>query len=113
MNLLYLAKGVQATTAIEGNTLRDSDALTLAKGDEVRLPPSQEYLGTEVHDIVDACNRVKDELLSGASATSPVGGIKRFNSEVLRDLEVEDHVRPGELHIRSVVVRRTLSGSAC
>ena len=45
MQTLYLVKGVQATTAIEGNTLSTEQIRERIEG-QLDLPLSQEYLGT-------------------------------------------------------------------
>ncbi len=50
---VFLAKGASATTAIEGNTLSEEEALELIRG-ELELPPSKEYLGQEIRNIVNA-----------------------------------------------------------
>ena len=52
LHQVFLAKGALATTAIEGNTLTEEDALKLIKG-ELDLPPSKEYLGQEIQNIID------------------------------------------------------------
>ncbi|MCD4699808.1 MAG: Fic family protein, partial [Phycisphaerae bacterium] len=44
LHLIYLAKGVQATAAIEGNTLSQAEAMDRIRGGS-SLPPSKEYLG--------------------------------------------------------------------
>src|SRR5690349_8362317 len=43
---LYLAKGVLATTAIEGNTLSEEEVVRHLEG-KLDLPPSRQYLATE------------------------------------------------------------------
>jgi Fic family protein len=111
MNSLYLARGVHATTAIEGNTLAESDALRLVKGAEIDLPPSQEYLAVEAQNIVDAFNRVKDELMAGAAGDVTVAGIRQFNREVLRGLELDADVVPGEVRTMSVLVGQRYRGA--
>ncbi len=55
MHKLYLAKGALATTAIEGNALSEDEALNLIDG-ALTLPPSRQYLGREIENIVAACN---------------------------------------------------------
>lgn len=50
---VYLAKGAQATTAIEGNTLSENEVLERVRG-ELQLPPSKEYLGREVDNVIAA-----------------------------------------------------------
>src|SRR5262245_57687191 len=52
-NEMYLAKGVLSTTAIEGNTLSEKDVLAHIQG-TLKLPPSKEYLGLEVENIIQA-----------------------------------------------------------
>lgn len=54
---MYLAKGVFATTAIEGNTLTETQVLQQMEG-KLELPPSKEYLKQEVQNIIDACNEI-------------------------------------------------------
>jgi len=61
---VYLSKGAQATTAIEGNTLTEEEVRQQIDGILV-LPPSKEYLGFEIDNIVSACNNVLREAESG------------------------------------------------
>ena len=49
---LSLTSGVQATTAIEGNTLTNDEIRQIAKGKS--LPQSKEYLEREVKNILSA-----------------------------------------------------------
>lgn len=105
MNSVYLAKGVHATTAIEGNTLSEDEVLEIVEGGNP-VPPSQAYLVQEVRNIVDAYNRIKDELIAGGTTDVTVGRIKRFNRGVLTDLELVEGVVPGEVRRGSVVVGR-------
>lgn len=93
---LYLAKGVHATTAIEGNTLTEKQVQQRIKG-ELELPPSQEYLGKEIDNVVKSCNQILDELLNRGAGDLTVDEIKRFNKVVLNDLELDDGVVPGEI----------------
>ncbi|NOZ79295.1 MAG: Fic family protein [Acidobacteria bacterium] len=100
LHQIYLAKGVQATTAIEGNTLTEEQVIQHLKG-ELRLPPSKEYLAREVDNIIKACNTITEEILG--SAIENVGVVSeselcRYNREVLEGLDNEDHVVPG--HVR-------------
>jgi Fic family protein len=105
MNQLFLAKGAHATTAIEGNTLSEEEALQVVEG-TLKLPPSQEYLAQEVRNIVDACNAVKDELLAGTPVGLDVESLKEFNRLVLDGLELDPGVVPGEIRTHSVTVAR-------
>ena len=69
MYRLYLSRGARATTAIEGNTLSEVQVRARLDG-QLELPLSQEYLGREVDNVLDAC-----ELALGA-AEHPVSKSK-------------------------------------
>lgn len=80
---VYLAKGVLATTAIEGNTLSEEQARQAVRG-ELRLPESQEYLGVEIQNVIGAIAQIE----SSISPTSPPVEItpellKQFNLWIL------------------------------
>src|SRR4051812_4099530 len=55
LNKIYVAKGVLATTAIEGNTMTEEEVQQFLDG-KLKLPPSREYLGQEISNIADECN---------------------------------------------------------
>lgn len=103
MHHVYLTKGAQATTAIEGNSLSEDEVGAIVAGRAVRPLPSREYQYREVENIVAAFNRIKDDLLGGGDAALTRAKIEDFNRQVLDGLE-EDDVRPGEIRTRSVVV---------
>ncbi len=100
---LYLAKGVLATTAIEGNTLSEEDALKRIEG-TLTLPPSQEYLGKEIDNIVEACNSMRQDILNGCSADITIDEIKKYNKLIFKNLELNEGVIPGEIRTHSVGV---------
>lgn len=100
---VYLAKGAQATTAIEGNTLSEDEVAAIVAGTAASPPPSQEYLYREVENILGAFNRIKDHLLAGGGAEITPDVVKGFNSQVLDGLD-QDDVRPGEIRRQSVIV---------
>src|SRR3954466_6681167 len=47
----YAMKGAHGSAALEGNTLSEGEVVQRLAG-ELRLPPSKEYLGTEIDNIV-------------------------------------------------------------
>jgi Fic family protein len=101
---LYLAKGVAATTAIEGNTLSEKEVLRRIKKKQP-LPTSQEYQGKEIDNIVDACNVVSKQMIDeGQDCTITPERIKWFNEMVLRDLQLPEDVEPGKIRHHSVGV---------
>jgi Fic family protein len=100
---IYLAKGALATTAIEGNTLTDEEAQQRIAG-QLRLPPSKEYLGVEIDDIVDASNWLGERYQRGERLRITPELIADLNGRVLANLPVEEHVRPGDFRTYSVGV---------
>jgi Fic family protein len=96
MHQVYLAKGAQATTAIEGNQLSEEQVAEIVAGRADPAPPSQQYQRREVENILAAFNRIKDHLLADGSAELTVDGLCQFNRDVLSGL-AEDDVRPGEI----------------
>ena len=79
LHQVFLAKGALATTAIEGNTLSEEEALQLLKG-ELNLPPSREYLGQEIENVIEACNLIADRIFSGQPDNLTFKQIMEFNT---------------------------------
>ena len=100
---VYLAKGAWATTSIEGNTLSEEDVAKLARG-ELKLPPSKEYLGTEVRNILDACNDMLEDLRNGVEIRLDSERIKYLNGQVLGGIDLYAAAVPGQVRSRSVGV---------
>lgn len=101
LEMVYLTKGMQATTAIEGNTLTVEQVRRSIDG-RLTLPPSQEYLGREIENVLDAC-RVVEHLIAaehGFELTPAV--LADLNARVLAGLALEDHVEPGRYRQVSV-----------
>jgi len=105
LHWLYFAKGVLATTAIEGNTLSEDEVLRHLEG-KLRLPPSKEYLAREIDNIVTACNRIGTDVRSGHPPVLSVKTITEFNRLVLDKLHVGEGVIAGEVRTHSVGVAR-------
>lgn len=100
---IYLVKGVLATTAIEGNTLTENEVNKRING-ELNLPPSKEYLGKEIDNIIEAVNMIGDEILNEKGVCElSIEQIKEYNTIVLKDLPLDEDVIPGQ--IRSYPVR--------
>jgi Fic family protein len=103
LNSLYLTRGVQATTAIEGNTLTEEQVRKRIKGD-MALPPSLAYQGREVDNIIKACNSVLSDLVANKTTEISVDLIKGFNKVVLDGLPLDENVVGGEIRKASVTV---------
>ena len=105
LHQVYLVKGTQATTAIEGNTLSEEEVLQRLEG-KLKLGPSKEYLGQEVDNIFKALNRVSSLMMEEGYDLLTVPRIKDFNRMVLEGLKLEEGVIPGEIPFHSVAVGR-------
>jgi Fic family protein len=101
--VVYLTKGALATTAIEGNTLSEDEAREVVERTS-KLPPSKQYLGQEIDNVIEAYNEIKDELMSDQSIPVSPERLNYYNALILKGLDVEDHVVPGKIRTASVVV---------
>jgi Fic family protein len=93
---VFLVKGVMATTAIEGNTLTEEQIRKAVDG-ELELPPSKQYLGQEVDNVVAAVTEIATPLLAEGAASLCVEDILRFNGMVLRDLPNSKEAQAGSV----------------
>ncbi len=105
LHAIYLAKGVLATTAIEGNTLTEEEVRQHLEG-HLELPPSRQYLQQEVDNIIEACNRIGAHIIREGSGSISAAEIKEYNQLVLHELPLNEGVVPGELRQHSVMVGR-------
>jgi Fic family protein len=102
LGAVYLAKGALATTAIEGNTLTEEEARGIIYGQKV-LPPSQRYLQREIENVVVALRAIDSDSRTGGTRIT-TDWIKEQNRLVLKELESDEHVVPGEYTVSKVVV---------
>lgn len=92
---LSLIKGALATTAIEGNTLTQEEVRKRIEG-KLKLPPSREYLGQEIDNIVNACNNITDTLFEKKITKLSIEQILEFNAFVLKDLPMSEEIVSGQ-----------------
>ena len=106
MQTAYLVKGVQATTAIEGNTLSTEQIRNRMIQGRPPLPPSQEYLGREVDNVLDACGEIANAIVDGVRIQLTAKWIAKRNRQALDGLEdhLEEGVVPGEIPTYTVGV---------
>jgi Fic family protein len=107
LHRVYLVKGVQGTTAIEGNTLSEEQIRKILDG-KLELPPSQDYLRREVENIIGACEAIATRAVTGKESSFSYNLICAFNKLVLNELDVKPEVSPGKVRTYSVGVARYL-----
>jgi Fic family protein len=98
-----LIKGALATTAIEGNTLSESQVRGILDG-SYKAPPSRHYQEQEVRNVLEALQDLHDRIIVGDAIKISSELIRHFNWQILHDTELRDGVVPGELRTDSVVV---------
>ena len=101
--MIFLAKGVHGTTAIEGNTLSE-EQVRQRIDHTLTLPTSQAYLGQEIDNIVKACRLIIQQTKDGEPFNVSPDAVKRLNAMVLEKLEVPPEVVPGQFRNHSVMV---------
>ena len=110
LHRVYLAKGVHATTAIEGNTLSEGDVLAHMDG-TLKVPPSKQYLEKEISNVLAALDSIFDDGLGGSDMLQPER-IKAYNARVLDGVPHGDGVVPGESRTHGVGVGHYLAPPA-
>lgn len=103
LHKVYLVKGVQATTAIEGNTLSENQVRQILDG-KLQLADSKKYLQQEVQNIIDACYEIAGGLARDEYGTITNKLLCRLNEKVLQDVPCEEDVIPGKLRKHNVGV---------
>jgi Fic family protein len=106
LHLVTLTKGVHATTAIEGNTLSQSDVEQIVRSVSERTTGSEDYRVREVENVLRAYNSIQRTIATGIGLALTPQLIKQFNAEVLGGLELPSEVTPGQVRNHSVVVGR-------
>ncbi len=109
LHQLYLAKGVAATTGIEGNTLTERQVVQHLEGG-LKLPASQQYLAQEVDNVVIACNEIAERLGSGDTAIT-MERVCHYNQTILHKLGLPADTVPGQVRSHSVVVGNVYRGA--
>ncbi len=103
LHMVYLAKGVLATTAIEGNTLTEDEVIKHLEG-KLKLPPSKKYLTKEIDNIITACDQIATDILIHNKAEISADKIKNYNELVLDGLSLDESIVPGQVRNYSVGV---------
>lgn len=107
LHTLYLSRGAQATTAIEGNTLTAAEVLAHLEN-RLDLPASRRHLGQEVGNVVGIYREITDAVRQGQPLSLTTERICDWNGRTLAGLEaqLQPEVVPGQIRTHSVVVGR-------
>jgi len=101
--MVTLIKGAVATTAIEGNTLTEEEVRGIIEG-TFKAPPSRQYQEQEIRNVIDALGDIHARIVAGDSVVLTSELVCEFNRIILKDLELDDDVVPGEIRTHSVAV---------
>lgn len=93
---LYLVKGIRGTAAIEGNTLSEEEIQLKIQG-KLTLPPSREYLAQEIENIINGLAEVSQAAIAGNPPPLSRQTVENFNAILLKNLELENGVTPGQI----------------
>lgn len=107
---IYLAKGVNATTAIEGNTLSEGEVQAILERRK-QLPPSQAYLQKEVENVRDVIVEIYENSSEHQPFVLTPEWLKEANAKILQGIECEDHVVPGEYTKKPLLVGSVYRGA--
>ncbi|WP_167759025.1 Fic family protein [Blastococcus sp. TF02A_35] len=102
--VVSLERGVQATTAIEGNTLSDDEVKRIVRQGTADVPESREYLQREVLNIVKCIDEIDAALEAGLRLPIDVDRLCRLNREILAGIPDNPEVVPGQLRQHNVAV---------
>lgn len=110
LHMVYLAKGVAATTAIEGNTLQEAEVLKAVEG-TLEVSVSRQYLKQEVDNVIAACNRIGERIARNEPTPVTPSAIAEYNALILERLPTDEGVVPGRVRQHSVVVGNVYRGA--
>jgi len=108
---VYMQKGIQATTAIEGNTLSEEEIEKIIDGKNADIPKSKEYQEQEIKNVLEAYNNIADDIKNLRTGNLSFEQIKSDNRTILQKIAQTESVMPGEIRTHSVVVGGAYRGA--
>lgn len=109
MNAVYLARGVQATTAIEGNTLSEAEVKQIVAKGTAHVGKSRQYQEREVQNVLGAIYEMDEALRAGMRLPITRERLERLNFQILDGIPDEPQVVPGKLRKHNVSAGRYLA----
>ena len=110
LQTIYLAKGVHATTAIEGNPFLEFDVLHQVRKDWPRSALFERQ-HREIDNMVEAFAAVNSDFGADEPSLFSLELLNRYHRAILRDLESAE-VQAGKLRLHRVTVGRYLAPPA-
>ena len=101
---MYLAKGVAATTQIEGNPLDEEDAMHVVRGEPIERHDPADF-EQQQQNIVKACNEMAEDLQQGRPLDTSVERFRYLNRLVLENTHLDEDTVPGSTDGPAVLVR--------
>lgn len=109
MSAVYLARGVQATTAIEGNTLSEAEVKQIVAKGTAHVGKSRQYQEREVQNVLGAITEMDDALRAGMRLPITRERLEKLNFQILEGIPDEPEVVPGQLREHNVTAGRYLA----
>lgn len=101
LHSVFLAKGIHATTAIEGNTLSEREVFQRIKAGSIN---SEDYNDREVLNILEAVTLVESKVLKDGASQITEEDIKELNRLVLKSVPTAEDAIPGKYRRHNVGV---------
>ncbi|MFG0283514.1 MAG: Fic family protein [Phycisphaerales bacterium JB039] len=105
LNRVYLAKGVQATAAIEGNTLTQEQVEQAIEG-TLEVAPSRDYQKREIENILAIWRELARRVLEDDDAALSVERIGWMHRRLFQGIDTDDHNPLGEIPTVDIGVGR-------
>ena len=102
MSSVFLARGVQATTAIEGNTLSEDEVKQIVEKGSAEVPESRAYLEREVQNVLAAVREIDLALREHRRLPITAERLRALNFQVLDGIPDKPEVVPGEYRQHNV-----------
>lgn len=109
MSSVYLARGVQATTAIEGNTLSETEVKQIIAKGTAHVGKSRQYQEREVQNVLGAIAETDEALRAGKKLPVTRARLESLNAQILEGIPDEPEVVAGMLRRHNVSAGRYLA----
>lgn len=102
MSSVFLARGVRATTAIEGNTLSEEEVQKIVTKGSADVSESRAYLEREVRNVLSAIRDIDTALRDGVRLPITTERLCALNLQILADIPDKPEVVPGRIRQHDV-----------